>query len=167
WIQEQFQGSPYEGFGIRTPAGFPGRATQGGAAGQPQQVPARVEPAMGYHAVAPQGWSQGSPGVGEQFFEQQQQRFDRGGYARHFYNQQGQHFAAPGTGEQFWNQVQGGMNGPSASDDVWGTAQAPLSGPSATEYYAANNYSAFGAPSQSEQFAQQALPQVLNQGPSA
>lgn len=92
----------------------------------------------GAMAKTPEGWDFASPGVAEQYFNNQQNQFAPGAsqteqYRKEFGGQLGQAGSAEqlwnrssgqldraGGAEQYWNQTQGKLNGPTASEGVFG-----------------------------------------------
>lgn len=70
-------------------------------------------------AQAPMGWDFTGPGVAEQFFQGQQQRWAQPGMATQFAQQATPQLGAPGQGAQYWNQVQGRFNQPTAAEGAY------------------------------------------------
>lgn len=91
------------------------------AQGADQYAPSRFQngqPGQGGMTNSPQGWDFSSPGVAEQFWNNQQGAVTGGGRAGDYYDRAAPSFAGPGQGEQYWNQVRGRMNAPTASSKV-------------------------------------------------
>lgn len=77
-------------------------------------------PGGGQLTRAPEGWDFTSPGVAEQYFNNQQGQFSPGASAANQYWQQTQgQLGEAGQGEQYWNQVAGKFNAPTASGGVF------------------------------------------------
>ena len=73
-------------------------------------------PGQGMMTEQPTGWDMSSPGVGEQFFNQQQQGYTQPGQMQNFYAQQQAGMNQPGAMERY--QQGSNLSGPTASEQT-------------------------------------------------
>lgn len=77
----------------------------------------------GAAAQTPVGWDFSSPGVAEQTFQQQQQRFMQPGQAQQWWGANQGQYQQPGEGEQYYSQMRGKFADPTASEGAYAQYQ--------------------------------------------
>ena len=113
-----------QGYGLENPGGqytgYKPHQTGGGlTAGQDPYAGQRFGQApQGGQTQAPTGWDMSSPGVAEQYWQQQQGRYTQPGATQQQWgNAQGQ-YGRQGQAEAHWDQIKGGVGQPTYSEQT-------------------------------------------------